>query len=79
MFAVVILKKQSNFHTWGDTPKFILNGKHGAGEGLTKPTSLYIVVPSSFHTFLYHGDNEGDISLQCHLGTCVPIPPEGTG
>ena len=51
---MVILNIQSNFHTQGD----VFDGKHRAGEGLTKMTLLHIVTLSSFHIFIHLGNNE---------------------
>lgn len=57
---MVIFNNQSNFHTQGDGPECIVDGKHRAGEGLTKLTLLHIVTLSSFHAFIHPGDNESN-------------------
>lgn len=55
---MVILSNQNNFHTQGDAPECILDGKHRLGEGLTKPTSLCLLALSPFHAFIHPGGNE---------------------
>lgn len=72
---MVILNIQSNFHTQGD----VFDGKHRAGEGLTKPTLLHIVTLSSFHTSIHPGDNESHSQYSAlSLGICMPKPSLGT-
>lgn len=72
---MVILNIQSSFHTQGD----VSDGKHRAGEGLSKPTWLHVVTLSSFHTLIHPGDNESQSQYAAlSLGICVPKPSLGT-